>query len=212
MAYIITVAPLLRSSSALALPMPAQSSSSPPLGAFSDLRLSMPSSLPAATGARAIRSQAHPMLLLDPPHAPAWAGAARIVSYAGHRISSAIAFHNRLASLAAAMIQDLHEPSLPSWLPAGSAASASRPSPSLRTSSHPSLPVGFLHLHSRPPQATSRGNRAEGLGWVWLFLSAAGFGLCGSSYPLLIFSFLGLFFIFTSSPPPFRQVGFFRVS
>ena len=54
------------------------------------------------------------MLLLDPPDAPAWARAARIVSYASHRISSALACHARLGSpVTASMLRDLYDPSLP---------------------------------------------------------------------------------------------------
>ena len=49
-----------RSSSGLALPMPAPTFSGPPLGVLSGLRLFMPSSLRAATGARATRSPVHP--------------------------------------------------------------------------------------------------------------------------------------------------------
>ena len=40
-----------------------------------------------------------PMLLLDPSDAPAWARAARDVSYASHRIPTLLATHHRLASL-----------------------------------------------------------------------------------------------------------------
>ena len=49
-----------RSSSGLALPMPAPTFSGPPLGVSCGLRLSTPSSPRAATGARAIHSQVHP--------------------------------------------------------------------------------------------------------------------------------------------------------